>query len=80
MPLDHDERAAEPASRSWAAPVRVGSMALLVLMSLWMISMHRVHVFTADAIPIALLVACLGMHVFMHRGHGGGHPKGDGGT
>jgi hypothetical protein len=82
IPHDHDQGPAEGTSRLWSSPVRAASFALLGLMSLWMIYLHRVHVFTADAIPLALLVACLGMHLVMHRGHGGGHGgghrKGDG--
>lgn len=35
---------------------------------------HRAHIFTGNGILIALLVACIGMHLFMHGGHGGhGH-------
>jgi hypothetical protein len=73
-PHEPGEHGAQPAGGFWSSPARVGSFALLALVSLWMISMHRVHVFSADAIPIALLVACLGLHVVMHRGHGA---KGD---
>ncbi|ATX67655.1 hypothetical protein BG454_03620 [Roseinatronobacter bogoriensis subsp. barguzinensis] len=33
---------------------------------------HRVHLFAS--LPLLLpLAICLGMHLFMHRGHGGGH-------
>jgi peptidoglycan/LPS O-acetylase OafA/YrhL len=32
---------------------------------------HRIHVFTGDALLIGLLAACIGVHLFMHGGHGG---------
>ena len=44
---------------------------------------HRVHVFSSDGLLIGLLIACLAMHLFMHRGHGGhggGGPPGGGGS
>ena len=33
---------------------------------------HRVHIFTGNGILIGLLAVCIGMHVFMHGGHGQG--------
>lgn len=33
---------------------------------------HRTHVFTDNAFLIALLTLCIGVHFFMHRGHGNG--------
>lgn len=39
---------------------------------------HRAHIFTGNGILIALLVACIGMHLLMHMGHGGhGHGGND---
>ena len=37
---------------------------------------HRAHIFTGNGVLIALLAACIGMHLFMHGGHGG-HEKPD---
>ena len=38
---------------------------------------HRMHIFTASSVLIALLAVCVGMHLFMHGGHGGkGSPGG----
>lgn len=34
---------------------------------------HRVHIFTGNGVLIGLLAVCIGMHLFMHGGHGGGH-------
>ena len=31
---------------------------------------HRAHVLTGNGILIGLLVLCVGMHLFMHGGHG----------
>jgi hypothetical protein len=75
-PSDHEEHAAG-ANPSWPA-ARIVSLALLGLLTVWMVYMHRVDVVTADLLPIALLAACLILHVFMHRGHGAGHAKREG--
>lgn len=32
---------------------------------------HRMHVFSGDGLLVALLVACVGSHFFMHGRHGG---------
>ena len=35
---------------------------------------HRAHVI--EFLPWVLILACVGMHFFMHGGHGGGHGHG----
>ena len=40
---------------------------------LWM--EHRAHIL--EYLPVLLLLVCVGMHLFMHRGHGG-HSRDDG--
>jgi hypothetical protein len=47
-------------------------MALCVFLAvagvlLWM--EHRAHIL--EYLPVLLLLVCIGMHLFMHRGHGG---------
>ena len=32
---------------------------------------HRAHIFNGNGVLIALLAVCIGMHLFMHHGHGG---------
>lgn len=45
---------------------------LLALSGLGLAFEHRVHLLAS--LPLLLpLAICLGMHLFMHRGHGGGH-------
>jgi len=41
---------------------------------------HRAHIFTGNGILIGLLAVCIGMHLFMHGGHGHGHGKNHGGN
>jgi hypothetical protein len=34
---------------------------------------HRAHLFSGSGSLLLLLAVCVGMHLFMHHGHGGGH-------
>ena len=53
-------------------------LAFLAIAGILLVYEHRVHVFTGNGVLIALLAACIGMHLFMHGGHGhGGHGKSD---
>ena len=63
-PINAEERKTLKKSRI----VLVGFL-LVIGYFLWM--EHRAHV--VEYLPYLLLVACLLMHVFMHRGHGHGH-------
>ncbi len=42
--------------------------AALLVMSFYLLTEHRAHLF--GALPYLLLLACLFIHLFMHRGHG----------
>jgi Flp pilus assembly protein protease CpaA len=65
---EHDDR--PKLSRSWIAfAVFAGAIALLLIYE------HRVHLLTGPALLLGLLAACIGMHLFMHGGHGGGGKK-----
>jgi hypothetical protein len=43
----------------------------LAIAAFFLFSEHRAH--ALGILPYLLLLACPLMHVFMHRGHGGGH-------
>ncbi|WP_081649622.1 DUF2933 domain-containing protein [Fodinicurvata sediminis] len=54
--------------------------ALCVLLAIgagWLWIDHRVHILAALPLLLPLLL-CVGMHFFMHRGHGGGGHGGGG--
>jgi heme/copper-type cytochrome/quinol oxidase subunit 4 len=57
--------------------------ALLVFLAIGaflLASEHRAHIFTSNGFLVLLLIACVGMHFFMHGGHGresaGGNDRG----
>lgn len=54
--------------KSRAGMVLIGFLAIAGLL---LIYEHRVHIFAGDGLLVILLGACIGMHLFMHRGHGG---------
>ncbi|CAB3820210.1 DUF2933 domain-containing protein [Achromobacter denitrificans] len=70
-PADSPRRAA---GRYWRSPYMI---ALLALAGYFLWAEHRAHV--SQWWPYALLLLCPLMHVFMHKGHGGGtHSGGQG--
>jgi hypothetical protein len=58
------------------SPAGIALCVFLAVAGVFLWLEHRAHVL--GALPLLLLLLCLGMHVFMHRGHGGG-PHGHGG-
>jgi hypothetical protein len=53
--------------------LRLGTVLIgfLAIAGLLLVYEHRIHIITGNGVLIALLVLCVGMHVFMHSGHGG---------
>lgn len=73
-----DTRGAGAVRRLLRRPAGLALCAALAIGGVILLLEHRVHVLVAA--PFLLpLAACLVMHLFMHRGHGGHHKdKGDG--
>jgi Na+/glutamate symporter len=63
----------------WRSRAGMALIAFLAVAGLLLVYEHRVHIFTGDALLIALLLLCIGMHLFMHGGHGGHGRHGGGG-
>jgi hypothetical protein len=63
-----------PASREafWRTPAGLVAATAGGTLAIWMVYQHRLHVFSSDALPILVVVLCVGMHLVMHRGHAGG--------
>ena len=68
--LHHQERNTDSSSK-W---VLIGFLAVAAF---YLFAEHRAHLL--GALPFLLLLACLSMHLFMHRGHGG-HNESSGGN
>lgn len=78
--LDHSRRNPPPSGSFLRSRTGVVLIAFLAVAGLLLAYEHRVHILTGDAFLIALLFICVGMHFFMHRGHGGhGSHHGNGG-
>jgi hypothetical protein len=56
----------------WARTAsRIALCGFLAVIAFFLWTEHRAHLF--GALPYLLLLLCPAMHLFMHRGHGGGH-------
>jgi hypothetical protein len=77
---EHDHSGHEPQSPTsfWTSRAGAVLIAFLAIGGLLLAYEHRVHLFTGNAVLLALLVLCVGMHFFMHGGHGGHGGGGDG--
>lgn len=66
----HHEHEHHPGPQRKALPGWV-FWGFLAIAAFFLFSEHRAH--ALGALPFLLLLACPLMHLFMHRGHGGGH-------
>ena len=73
MNHDHSQNGSEP-KNFWGSRYSIGLIVMGAAAAYFLLSEHRAHFFSA--LPFLLLFACLGMHVFMHGGHGG-HTSGE---
>jgi len=75
--LDPSGSDPQPQYSFWRSRPGTALIAFFVVAGLLLAYEHRVHVFTGNGILIGLLALCIGMHFFMHGGHGGGGGHGD---
>ncbi len=74
MSNDQHERRT-PETRFWRSPVGYVLMCFLAVTGILLAFEHRAHILSGDGFLVALLVACVVMHLFMHGGHGGHSDK-----
>lgn len=72
MNHDHSPPEREP-RKFWGSGSSIGLLIMGAAAGYFLLTEHRAHLF--GALPYLLLLACLLMHFFMHRGHGG-HGRG----
>lgn len=73
---DHSRHQPQPTGSFWRSRTGIVLTVFLAIAGLLLAYEHRVHIFSGNGVLIALLLACIGMHLFMHGGHGG-HGGGD---
>ncbi len=61
----------------WRSRTKLPFALFLVIGAYFLWSEHQAHII--ELLPWVLVLACVGMHLFMHRGHGhrGGHAQRD---
>ncbi|MEX2451479.1 MAG: DUF2933 domain-containing protein [Rhodospirillales bacterium] len=75
-PMNGPRAEEEPKRSFWNTPAGFVLCVFLVIAGALIWMEHRAHIL--GAWPLLLpLVICVGMHFFMHRGHGGHHGSGD---
>jgi len=75
MNHDHTQHGVRPKG-FWGSRYSIGLIVLGAIALYFLLTEHRAHFFAA--LPLLLLVACLLLHIFMHRGHGGHGSSKDG--
>ncbi|MCL5059861.1 MAG: DUF2933 domain-containing protein [Candidatus Thermoplasmatota archaeon] len=58
-----------PHRHGGAVRTNLAVLAFFATAAFFLLTEHRAHLF--GALPFLLLLACLPLHFFMHRGHGG---------
>jgi hypothetical protein len=66
--MDHDHPEPPP---FWRSPAGLTLCVALLLAGFYLLTEHTAHVL--GALPYVFVLACPLMHIFMHRGHHGGH-------
>ncbi len=66
--MDHSTHLQSSPGPGWSRSKTV-LIVFLAIAGFYLLAEHRAHTFAI--LPFLLLPACLLMHVFMHRGHGG---------
>ena len=65
------KRGSPPSGSFWWSRASVVLIAFAAVAALLLGYEHRVHLFTGNGLLVVLLALCIGMHFFMHGGHGG---------
>lgn len=70
---EHDHSLHEPARSLsfWQSRTGISLVVFLVIAAILLGYEHRVHIFGSSSGSFLFLFAWIGMHFFMHRGHGG---------
>lgn len=71
---EHNHSTFEPVPGTgsfWKSPTGIVLIVFLVIAAILLGYEHRVHIFGGNAGSVLLLFAWIGLHLFMHRGHGG---------
>lgn len=67
----HEHHEHEPRASRWRTPTFWLFVLFALVGAAFLLTKHEEHVW--QYLPYALLLACPFLHLFGHRGHGGGH-------
>ena len=72
--IDHDHTQHPQASGDegfWRSRIGIALIVFLAVTAFLLVYEHRAHLLSGSGFLLVLLVLCVGMHFFMHGGHGG---------
>ncbi|MCO6414529.1 MAG: DUF2933 domain-containing protein [Thiogranum sp.] len=67
---DHAPRGSPPPGSFWRSRAGMVLIGFAAIAGLLLAYEHRVHLFTGNGLLLVFLALCIGMHFFMHGGHG----------
>lgn len=70
---NHAHHGPPPSSGFWRSRAGMVLIGFASIAGLLLAFEHRTHLLTGNGILLVLLALCVGMHFFMHGGHGGGN-------
>ncbi len=62
----------EPPQPFWKSRFGISLILSLAIAAILLGFEHRIHILAGNGFLVLLLLGCVVMHLFMHRGHGGG--------
>ena len=71
-----DRNHSEAGGGFWRSRLGIALLVFFAIAALLLGYEHRVHLFVGNGLLVLLLLGCVGMHFFMHGGHGGSHKGG----
>ena len=71
---DHVQRSPPPSGNFWRSRAGIVLIVFAAIAGLLLAFEHRAHLLTGNGLLLVFLALCIGMHFFMHSGHGGGGP------
>jgi len=67
---DHVQHSPPPTGRFWRSRTGIVLIAFAAIAGLLLAYEHRIHLLVGNWLLLVLLAFCVGMHFFMHGGHG----------
>jgi len=68
---EHSQHGTSPPDKFWRSRAGMVLIGFAAIAGLLLAYEHRAHLLSGDGLLLVFLAVCIGMHFFMHGGHGG---------